>query len=1065
MPANKIPPPPPAREFLNKHLSTRLGLVSSIFQGIKMHQTSEKFFQQVENKLKISDSKLGKFLKDKGLQTSSSDSPNPYFEASKKAIDFIRISHIAYDRTQELNDTLLLDFQQLLSLVYSSASNADNFVYILENDPNKGCNLYLGSSNLDAISLQKAFKGIYAGSITHHETPPPPQSRDFSHIQALAGVPSLKRDSDKSYKQSLEKFLSPLQDHSFRLTLIAKSYSTQDIHEIIANLQELASQIHKKVRIAQGYSKGYSDSNGTNTESGESGHGNTKTTNTESKSSNEGVSCNIDNLNKEAEFYEELVNHDIKRFQHGLSHGMWNVSAYIQADNESTLMMACQTFKSVYSGEDSHYEPLRAIPIRNTTERFPMLRASSSGESIHITFSQFSTAMNTQELSIISALPQNDIHGISVSRLSSFGLTQSHATLNHSRGEHIELGTILSRKTPTPQRFYLSPEAINSHIFVCGVTGSGKSNTIKHILTQLQSNPTLDKHIPFLVIEPAKSEYKHLINKIDRLQVFRPGCKGDTFMLNPFVFDFSRNNHAVTLTKHVDMLKTTFSSAFPMYGPMPYILEDALHRIYEDRGWDFDTECNRYFDTSDCPDYSHNSLLFPTMEDLKDRIDKVAEEAGYAKELDSNFKAALKTRIKNLTLGVKGKIFNSRHAIDSKTLFENPTIIELSHISDDAEKSFLMGLILNKLYHYRESQGDSGGELKHVCIIEEAHRLLPNIPLDRGEEANAKGQAVETFVNMLAEIRSYGQGLIITDQIASKLHPDIVKNTNIKILQRTMDKEDRELIGNAINLDENQIRDIAELQTGEAIVHHKDIHQAFMMKIDELKTGVASEESLNEFTQNFLDNHENYKYDFIGEKKHHIPQFDYSKIKAIDKDDLRHSFLQLLNAILLDQDYQDKKEAFFSLYKTTNTNEYFYLFIRVWRSLNYLSNINYYANIDDYFIVYLSTRDLILNLCATGEDHQDAINAFKKHFTPKTFKRFFPVHLEGYDENRLHLILLGLENLKSRNLASEALVAIKDKNQIEPLTKQVFGISGQEQLKVVIFICSNKNNFISKNKE
>ena len=979
--------------------------------------------------------------------------------------------------------------------------------------------------------------------------PPPPLDKEFQLTQIALGLPSLKRDSDKSYKQSLEKLLLPLQNHHFRIILKAESYRLEEIQDIIANYRELAGEIHTYVKQSQsrtdGINKSISEGESiTRTDKSEEAkdaeeaytrlaltrsaimtvgaaasfaastcatpiaaqaiatgvrvadgilgekqkEAKRKMHQTKSegynKNTTEGTSTsiglNIENINKHAEFCEKMIEQYIERFQHGLSHGMWNVSAYIQADDESTLSAVRHTLKSVYSGEDSYYEAMRFSPIQDNTniqaEKLPTLKASITNP-IHHTFGQFSTAMNTQELSIISALPQNDIHGISVSRLSSFGLTQSHSTQSHSRGEHIELGTILSRKTPTPQRFRLSTEAINSHIFVCGVTGSGKSNTIKHILTQLQSNPTLDKHIPFLVIEPAKSEYKHLIEgatlkaqgeeiKIKNLQIFRPGVRDDALKLNPFVFDFSRSNHAITLTKHVDMLKTTFSSAFPMYGPMPYILEDALHRIYEDRGWDFDTECNKYFDTSDCPDYGHNSLLFPTMEDLRDKIDEVVEEAGYAKELDSNFKAALKTRIKNLTLGVKGKIFNSRHAIDSKTLFENPTIIELSHISDDAEKSFLMGLILNKLYHYRESQGDSGGELKHVCIIEEAHRLLPNIPLDRGEEANAKGKAVETFVNMLAEIRSYGQGLIIADQIASKLHPDIVKNTNIKILQRTMDKEDRELIGNAINLDENQIRDIAELQTGEAIVHHKDIHQAFMVQIDEIKTSTASEERFSDFTKSFFDKNERYKYSLIGEENYHIPHFNYSKIKAIDIDDLKHSFLQLLNAILLDQDYQSKKEAFFSLYKTTNPDEYFYLFAHAWKSLTYLSNPRYYKDTDRLLNIYKDIIGILLGKC----DTQGREKEVKKYFQAQTFKRFFPAHLRDYDENQLHLILLGLENLKTRKLNSRFGNIMKNENQTssENLTKAsilVFGSVDKEQKEAICFIGSNRSIFISKDKE
>ena len=65
------------------------------------------------------------------------------------------------------------------------------------------------------------------------------------------------------------------------------------------------------------------------------------------------------------------------------------------------------------------------------------------------------------------------------------------------------------------------------------------------------------------------------------------------------------------------------------------------------------------------------------MEDLKEEVERVVDNAGYYQDLQNNIKAALKTRINNLTLGVKGKIFNSRHNFSSKLLFENPTIIEL----------------------------------------------------------------------------------------------------------------------------------------------------------------------------------------------------------------------------------------------------------------------------------------------------------------------------------------------------------------------------------------------------
>ena len=188
------------------------------------------------------------------------------------------------------------------------------------------------------------------------------------------------------------------------------------------------------------------------------------------------------------------------------------------------------------------------------------------------------------------------------------------------------------------------------------------------------------------------------------MQIFRPGSKDDIFRLNPFVFEHSRKNKSVTLTKHVDMLKTTFSSAFPMYGPMPYILEEAIHNVYKNKGWNFETEDHLYYTDSSEADYDRKSLLFPNMEDLKEEVERVVDNAGYYQDLQNNIKAALKTRINNLTLGVKGKIFNSRHTLDSKILFETPTVIELSNIVDDEEKAFLMGLILNKLYSYKEEE-------------------------------------------------------------------------------------------------------------------------------------------------------------------------------------------------------------------------------------------------------------------------------------------------------------------------------------------------------------------------
>ena len=1022
-------------------------------------------------------------------------------------IEYIKISHISYDRNKSNTDLNLIDFQQLLSAI---SSKTKKFVYMIESST-EGIDLYLGTEkSLDNDSfLQETFEGIYSGS-TCIKNSNANLNNKMKHTKALLGIPALKRNSDIEFKQSLERIIFPMQGKKFRIVLIAESYNLETIQEIISNFQNLGSELHRFVKQSRNLQKSSADSKGVTLTEGSSfsetkgsseseSHGTSesststhtkggglsaiivstnyshsqsstksstysKTTSTNqsrTNSSNESTSANqnttttdtvgvtFDEINKSAEYCENLIDKYIERFQKGLNYGMWNTSLYIESDDIVVLSSLEHTLKSVYSGDESYFESIRfsndlGINKSVNIEKLPMIYFDKSiTHPIHSSFTGFSTAINTEELSILSALPNNDIAGISVSKISSFGQTQIASIDKYNS---IEIGNVLNKKKSTSQRFKLTLDALNSHLFVSGITGSGKSNTIKLTLLQLQNNDKLENKIPFLVIEPAKSEYKHLINQIENLQVFRPGAKNDIFKFNPFIFEHSRTNHSVTLTKHVDMLKTTFSSAFPMYGPMPYILEDAIHKIYEDKGWNFDTEDNPFFTDSDSADYDRKLLLFPNMEDLKNKIESVVDESGYAGELDSNIKAALKTRIKNLTIGIKGRIFNSRHAFDSKILFEKPTIIELSNITDDEEKSFLMGLLLNKLYQYREEQGSSA-RLKHVTVIEEAHRLLPNISFNNSsEEANSKAKAVETFTNILAEIRSYGEGIIVADQIASKLHPDVIKNTNIKILQRTMDKEDRDLVGNSINLTEDQILDIAELKAGEAIVHNKDIHQAFMVKIDKFNGSTKDNKKVEEFYDRFISSNEKYRYEIPLENKFYLAHNELVQLQNINQQLLKESLLELIK----DTFFQEKNiQVSWNKFKDNidnkidNKNIYFYLFVKAFKECNYLSNIQFYKDIDSYMDAYGSFLYLIKTLIdQKPQEITEAIKELKKSFFHKQIKKVFP-SMKNYKSDDIDYTLLILEYITSDVEVYDFVNAvmkedIKSNNRFDKILKYMF---------------------------
>jgi len=1025
-------------------------------------------------------------------------------------IDFIKISHISYDRNKSETDLNLIDFQQLLSAM---ASKSKKFVYVIESSSN-GIDLYIGTKKEANSFLKDTFEGIYSGSTLVDDKKIKPFLNDMKHSKAMLGIPALKRNSDKEYKQSLEKILFPMQGKNFRIVLIAQSYDLNTIQDIISNYQTLGSELHRFVKQSRNEQKSHTDSQGVTLSEGSNisktegksdksskskigtilsmalGAGigaffgpigvafgasmggttgssvfsetkNSSRTNSTNKSKSlnknttktDTLGITFDEINKSAEYCENLIDTYIERFQKGLNHGMWNSSLYIQAENELVLSELEHTLKSVYSGDESYYESIRFSSNMKENkdikiEKLPILYFDKDiKHPIHPSFVGFSSALNTEELSILSALPNNDIEGISVSKISNFGLTQSKTI---DKYKSVEIGVILNKKKPTNQKFKISFESLNSHIFISGITGSGKSNTIKLILNKVQSK-NIDRKIPFLVIEPAKSEYKHLLKIIPDLQIFRPGAKDDIFKLNPFVFEHNKNNKSITLTKHVDMLKTVFSSAFPMYGPMPYILEDAIHKIYEDKGWNFEIENNLSFTHSTEANYDRMSLLFPNMEDLKNKIESVVNESGYAGELDSNIKAALKTRIKNLTIGAKGRIFNSRHSFDSQILFEKPTIIELSNIVDDEEKAFLMGLILNKLYQYREEQG-SFDELKHITVIEEAHRLLPNISLDKSnEEINSKAKAVETFTNILAEIRSYGEGIIVADQIASKLHSDIIKNTNIKIIQRTMDREDRELVGDSINLNKEQILDIAELKAGEVIVHNKDVHQAFMVKIDEIDTIKIDDDDLIKFNQRFLDKYNDYKYEIIYENLFYVPSTELLEIKNINKMILKSSMLKLLNSSFFDENnvMQNWNSFKNNIKNVKNRNIYFYLALEAFNEFNYISNMEYYNNVDCYLDIYKSFLRFIKSLIDDNiTDLFTTIKNFRHKFLHENIKEIFP-SMKFYESDTIDYTLLILENITSNKEIYSYLNDVMQENislnnRFDKILKKIFHSTSAE---------------------
>jgi hypothetical protein len=527
-------------------------------------------------------------------------------------------------------------------------------------------------------------------------------------------------------------------------------------------------------------------------------------------------------------YFLELEDSYLNHLKLGTALGGWQVGAYFFAADRSVFARLQSLLQGTYVDDMSRPTPLRTHELKGLKphlEQFGLLRNQRGPNSAGSLLSyKFLSPLNSRMLSAYVHLPKREMPGFRIRRSAEFSLAEIPPK-NPDRT--IAIGNVLDRGVDTGNLYYVDIDAMQKHTIVCGVTGGGKTNTCFYLLGQLWRYG-----IPFMVCEPAKSEYRHMMLLSESFkgvgQAFSLGDETvSPFRLNPFEI-----MKGVKVQTHLDALKSVFNASFEMYSPMPQVLEKALNEIYRVRGWDLVQNKNRRLPPGvevgdpDCP-----SEIYPTMKDLFEVIDPITESFGYSERIGPDVQAALKARIGSLLIGGKGQMLNTRRSIPMEILFGRPTVVELKMVSEDSEKSFLMGMLLVFLYEYRESLGPKE-HLQHVMLVEEAHRLLKNVPTQQsGETANPAGKAVEFFTNMLAEIRAYGQGFIIADQIPNKLAPEALKNTNLKIMHRIVATDDRDSMGGAMNLDDIQKRHVTALGQGRAIVYAERMEQPYHLAI------------------------------------------------------------------------------------------------------------------------------------------------------------------------------------------------------------------------------------------
>lgn len=367
---------------------------------------------------------------------------------------------------------------------------------------------------------------------------------------------------------------------------------------------------------------------------------------------------------------------------------------------------------------------------------------------------------------------------------------------NIINGGDIEVGKLRSSSKGDTIGFNLKDLA--KHMLVVGTPGSGKTTFSVGMLDRLWK----EHHIPFLVIEPAKNEYRALVQSIPDLQVFTPGKN----FISPFVYNPFVPPKNVKLETYKSTLKTAFAAGVSMTTPLDKIFEEAINNCYSDFRW-LDTY------TTD-----NKGKIFNITDFIK-CFQQTFDEIGYTGDAKNIGRAGV-VRLNSLV-----NLFDNYYSIPIEDLLSKPTIIELAAIENAEQKALIISLLLLSILSYVNANYVGEGGLKNVILLEEAHVLLDsNMNLGQGE-ANPSSIAQGLIKRMLAEIRSYGVGLVIADQSPRKVGTDVVALTDMKVVFRLVEAADKQIIADSSNMSDAMIQRMSKLKPGEAFL--------FFNKLDE----------------------------------------------------------------------------------------------------------------------------------------------------------------------------------------------------------------------------------------